>query len=529
MTVTASELRAMLIDGNEIALLDVREEGEFGVNHILLAINVPMSRLELRAPNLVPRSTTRIVICDGDGDGGDLALRGATRLQQFGYSDVKVLEGGTRAWQEAGFETFSGMNVPSKLFGEFIEHHYDTPSLSAEELKAKIDAGEDLVIVDSRPRGEYETMSIPGSTCIPGAELVYRIREAAPDTDTLVVVNCAGRTRSIIGAQSLINADIGNQVLALRNGTMGWHLAGYELEHDQERYVDEVSHANGEEAQRSAASVSERFGVRSVDFQTLNQWQRTEQRSVFLLDVRSPEEYIAGHVPGSISAPGGQLIQATDRYVGTLRASLILIDDNGVRAGMTASWLNQLGLHEAFVLDRALFESTLLRGQQRDNALGVEKLTDQYIDANELSARMANSKIAIIDLQRSLDFRKGHIDGAMHAVRGRIGERAGELAGHDLLVLTSGDDLLARYALEEASQLSGSPVLVLRGGNQAWVAQGLSLVAGDDGLEDNPVDAFLRPYDRDKSVEEAMQSYLDWEIALMDKLDKDGTVAFKTA
>ena len=147
--------------------------------------------------------------------------------------------------------------------------------------------------------------------------------------------------------------------------------------------------------------------MRSVDFQTLNQWQQTEQRSVFLLDVRSPEEYIAGHVPGSISAPGGQLIQATDRYVGTLRASLILIDDNGVRAAMTASWLNQLGLHEAFVLDRALFESTLLRGQQRDNALGVEKLTDQYIDANELSARMANSKIAIIDLQRSLDFRKG--------------------------------------------------------------------------------------------------------------------------
>ena len=62
---------------------------------------------------------------------------------------------------------------------------------------------------------------------MPGAELVLRVRDIAPSPDTTIVVNCAGRTRSIIGAQSLINAGIPNKVVALRNGTMGWHLAGF--------------------------------------------------------------------------------------------------------------------------------------------------------------------------------------------------------------------------------------------------------------------------------------------------------------
>ena len=61
---------------------------------------------------------------------------------------------------------------------------------------------------------------------MPGAELVLRARELAPDPATRIIVNCAGRTRSIIGTQSLINAGIENPVSALRNGTIGWTLAG---------------------------------------------------------------------------------------------------------------------------------------------------------------------------------------------------------------------------------------------------------------------------------------------------------------
>ncbi|MCX0231923.1 rhodanese-like domain-containing protein, partial [Escherichia coli] len=74
-----------------------------------------------------------------------------------------------------------------------------TPSLSAQEVKALLDARRDVVIVDSRRYEEFQTMSIPTATSVPGAELVLRIRELAPDPTTQVIVNCAGRTRSIIG------------------------------------------------------------------------------------------------------------------------------------------------------------------------------------------------------------------------------------------------------------------------------------------------------------------------------------------
>ena len=82
---------------------------------------------------------------------------------------------------------------------------------------------------------EFNRMSIPGGINCPGAELTHRIAALAPDPATTVVVNCAGRTRSILGAQSLRHAGVPNPVVALRNGTMGWHLAGFELEHGQDR------------------------------------------------------------------------------------------------------------------------------------------------------------------------------------------------------------------------------------------------------------------------------------------------------
>ena len=217
-TVTAEELRAMLLDGGELALLDVREEGEFSESHLLFASSLPLSRLEFGIDALVPRRGTRVVLCD-DGDG--LAGRAAEKLAGFGYDDVAVLDGGTGAWERAGNVLFSGIYVPSKAFGEYVEETCHTPNITAPELKARLDAGDDLVVLDSRPMDEFRRMNIPTAIDVPGAELAYRVHDIAPSPDTTVVVNCAGRTRSIIGAQSLIKAGIPNEVMALRNGTMG--------------------------------------------------------------------------------------------------------------------------------------------------------------------------------------------------------------------------------------------------------------------------------------------------------------------
>ena len=236
--IDAKTLKTMITDGEELALLDVREDGQFGECHMLFAVPVPYSILEMRLGAVMRGLATRTVLVD-DGDG--VADKAAARMAELGFTDVSVLDGGMEAWAKAGYEIFQGVNVPSKAFGEVVEHAAHTPSISAEELQAMFDNGEDVVVVDGRTPEEYNRMNIPRGVSVPNAELVYRIHDLAPSPDTTVVVNCAGRTRSIIGAQTLINAQLPNKVVALRAGTMGWTLAGYELEHGRTDSYPETS------------------------------------------------------------------------------------------------------------------------------------------------------------------------------------------------------------------------------------------------------------------------------------------------
>src|SRR5262245_45245035 len=252
----------MLGDGEELALIDVREELIFSENHLLWARNVPLSRIELRFARLVPRKSTRIVLCD-DNDG--VVDRAAVILAEAGYSNLSCLEGGVAAWEKAGFVLFSGLHVPSKAFGEFVEHDSGTPSISAAELNAMMRSGTDIKVLDSRPFDEYARISIPTGINVPGAELVLRVRDIVPSSSTTIVVNCAGRTRSIIGAQSLINAGVPNKVVALRNGTMGWQLAGLTCDTSKTARAPAVSDAGLRWARSAAAAVARKFDGRRID------------------------------------------------------------------------------------------------------------------------------------------------------------------------------------------------------------------------------------------------------------------------
>src|SRR5512139_832090 len=268
--ISAAVLRAMFDDGAELALVDVREELIFSQNHLLWARNVPFSRLELRFARLVPRRTTRIVLYD---DNNGLAGRAADILSRAGYSDISCLDGGVAAWEKAGFVAFSGVHVPSKAFGEFVEHDSGTPSVSAQELDALMRSGTNFRVLDSRPFDEYSRISIPTGINVPGAELVLRVRDIVPSPDTTIVVNCAGRTRSIIGAQSLINAGVPNKVVALRNGTMGWHLAGLNCDHGKSVRFPPASDKALAWAKEAAAAVGRKHGVAIIDAATVARWR----------------------------------------------------------------------------------------------------------------------------------------------------------------------------------------------------------------------------------------------------------------
>jgi rhodanese-related sulfurtransferase/predicted metal-dependent enzyme (double-stranded beta helix superfamily) len=518
-----AELKAMLRDGEELAILDVREEGIFAEGHLLFASSLPLSRLELRLDQLVPRRTTRIVLCDDDSG---LAHRAARRLMRFGYRNLAVLAGGVTGWKEAGHELFSGVHVPSKAFGEVVEHEAGTPRLAAEEVKALMDQGADMVVLDSRPMDEYRKMSIPTAIDCPGAELAYRIHEVVRSPETLVVVNCAGRTRSIIGAQSLINAGLPNRVVALKNGTMGWHLAGFALAHGETRHAPDPSPASLAKARAAAAALAERAGVGVIDRERLQTFRREHHdRTLYLFDVRTPEEYAAGHLAGARSAPGGQLVQATDLYMAPRNARVVLIDSDGVRARMTASWLKQMGHDEVYVLDRA--EGVSEVGPERLRVLGLDSTSAPTIGVADLAALLARRAAVVVDLDTSLAYREQHIPGAWFAIRARLDRALPKLPGDGPLVLTSPDGVLASLAAPELMALTERPVKLLAGGTAAWRAAGLPLASGEEHMADEPVDAWYRPYDKSAGVEAAMKDYLTWEVGLVDQIARDGDARFR--
>ncbi|MDQ8033502.1 MAG: rhodanese-like domain-containing protein, partial [Bordetella sp.] len=321
----------------ELALLDVREEGQFGEGHMLWAVNLPYSRLEAGVRALVPRRAAPVVLVD-DGDG--VAPRAARRLATLGYTSLHVLAGGVAAWAAAGHPLFHGVYVPGKVLGEWAEARYATPSIDAQQLLRLQAAGRPVRILDPRTEAEHTARHVPGAWSCPNGELLYRQAWRDLPPDSLIVVACGGRTRGIVGAQTLIDADVGHPVAALQDGNHGWQLAGLTLAQGLARRAEAPVGADRREAGRALAR---RHGVPQIDPARLRAWQADPTRTLYLLDVRDPAAYARGHLPGAVNAPGGQLVQASDRWLGTLRARVVLVDDDGIRAVQSALWLRRLG------------------------------------------------------------------------------------------------------------------------------------------------------------------------------------------
>ena len=523
MTVTTyQDVRAALLAREEIALLDVREEDPFAQDHPLFAANLPWSRLELDAWQRIPRRDTRVVVYD-DGEG--LAADAAERLRALGYTDVSLLDGGLAGWRDAGGELFRDVNVPSKAFGELVESQRHTPSLAAEEVKALLDAGTDMVVLDARRFDEYNTMSIPSAISVPGAELVLRARALAPDPKTRVIVNCAGRTRSIIGTQSLVNAGLPNPVAALRNGTIGWTLAGQALDHGAaRRFPAEVSPAHREAARAAASELATRAGVSRLSPHTLAEWSLDPRRTTYRLDVRTPEEYAAGHRAGFRSAPGGQLVQETDHHAPVRGARLVLTDDDGVRAAMAASWLAQMGWEVALLDAPALAAAELETGTDRPPQ--PQPPAVRSVSPATLADWLATGEATVIDLTASANHVKRHIPSAWWALRSQLPQALQLVGATRRVVLTCGTSLLARFAAQDLKPQADTELWVLEGGTAAWADAGLPVESGEHRLASPRIDRYRRPYEGTGNATAAMQAYLDWEFGLVAQLARDGTHHF---
>jgi len=509
----AEDLKPRLTDGSEIAFIDVREHGQYGAGHPFFIASIPYSRLELLVEILLPNKSINIVLMD-NGDG--VAEKAQSRLGDIGYTSIDILKGGAKAWVNAGFTLYEGVNLPSKTLGELIEHVADTPRVSAQQLMAMMEGDEDFILVDGRTPEEFRTMMIGNGICCPNAELGHRLPQLLSSDTTKVIVNCAGRTRSIIGAQGLINQGFDNPVFALENGTQGWELAGYEVIRGA---ADNLPHDLDEETLRAsrkrAANLRQKFDIKQIDLATLLAWQQDDTRTTYAFDIRTKEEFIAGHLPKSRHAPGGQLVQSTDKRVSARGGRIVLVDDTGLRAANTAVWLQQMS-HEVFVLNEDI---TTLDGLERGPTPEIHVAENlPQCCMSEVTEKAKNGAV-LLDLNKAKDYRKGHIAGARWTIRPRLGKLdAG--TGCDVILIAA-DRRVAELAAIDLGELGLKNLSYLAGDVKTWAEAGLEIVATSDLPADKDcIDYLFFTHDRHVGNLEAARGYLAWELALIDQLDE---------
>ncbi len=533
--ISTADLKSMLDAQATCAVIDVREPGEYNTAHMPNSSLVPRRQLEFRMLRLVPYRGTPVILCDDDGKRAQLA---AATLETMGYTQVSVLEGGLNRWTTEGHETEWGVNVPSKDFGERMSVEYQVPEFHPEELYERQQRGDKIVILDSRTPEEHRRSTIPGARSAPGGELALRISSLAPDPDTTIVVHCAGRTRSIIGARILQRMGYTN-VYDLRNGTMGWRMADLDLEMGSQRLdLPEPTTEGLAEAEAFADRIAAEDGVQSLSVDALQALMaRSDQENVYLIDVRTQEEYAAGHIPDFQWSPGGQVVQRSDDVAAVRNGHVVFACDGRVRATVTASWYRQMGFPNAYVLDGGVTawrdhglaleqsqqggEGGYDEGLQSEQPFGYEAARQQVelISPQTLQERLDGTEAPVVlYVDTSRDFATGHIPGSHWQSRDWLEHRIADRVSSKstAIVVTCANGFSSALAGATLKSLGYPNVAVLDGGLRAWQQAGHAVETGLSGIMSPPTDVLVMGIDRNWA--DAML-YLRWEEELGEKYE----------
>ncbi|WP_445504235.1 rhodanese-like domain-containing protein [Microvirga sp. G4-2] len=519
--IDAASAKALIHSPGELAFLDVREHGLYGEGHPLLAVWCPYSRLEVMAPSLAPNPRVPVILIDA-GDG--IAGKAAERLEQLGYQIVMVVAGGVQGWEQAGFTLFEGEYVPSKTLGELAESAFHPATIAPETLAEWQREGHEHLLFDVRPQSEHRKMTLPGARCLPNGELPHRLSAAVPDTSKPIVLTCAGRTRSLVGAISLKLLGIENPVYGLQNGTQGWTLAGLDL--DRGREPDDLpalSHTDLEASHRRGQDFARKAGIPLIGTRELGALAADKSRTLYLLDVRSAEEFAAGHVKGAIHAPCVQIVQAADRWIGVRRARIVLADDTGLRASLAAYWLKLLG-YETYVLPGAEGSADTEESRFSERKSTIPPRTSQGIAPKEAAIMAATGDAILLDLRSSSEHRREHPAGSRWAIRSELNSALGSWKGR--ICLIGDDDKIAGLAAIDLHEMGYEDVLIVKGGFSAWKAAGLATDSGwpDPALQ--PIDFLAFVHDRHDGNLDAARRYLAWETGLVHRLDPQERAEF---
>ena len=528
----SQQLAGLFNDTSPFALIDVREPGEFNSSHIPGSSLIPRRRLEFDLHDAVPHAGTLIVLCDDDGRRVSQAV---ATVEAMGFSNVGWLDGGINRWVSLDYPTEWGVNVPSKDFGEKVEIVHHVPEIDAIELRFRMDRGDKMVILDTRTPEEYRRFCIPGGRSVPGGELALRITDitADLDPDTTVVVNCAGRTRSIIGTRVLQRMGLGREVVGLKNGTSGWVLAGYDLESGADRdRLPNVSEEGRAAAEAYADRCAAEDGVRFLDVAGLDAMaDRSVTESIYFIDVRTSEEYDLGRIPGFRWFPGGQCVQRSDDVAVVKNAPIVFCCDGRARAALTASWYRQLGHEEVYAVDGGTqawladhrpLESGMSIAALNDGSIAGETESELLVEARRtvptVSAKALdqNRPDVIIFVDTSQDFARAHVPGSRWVPRGWLEWQITDhvQSNEASIVVTCVDGRQSLLAAATLRQIGYPNTRALAGGLTSWLAARLPVEEGLSGVTRTPSDIVFSGPDRTYAD---MQNYLRWETALGEK------------
>ena len=519
--ITPHDLQQRLADDAPVALIDVRDPPEYNASHIVGASLISRRMLEFDLAGAVPHPDTPIVLCDEDEQ---LVHFAAATAEAMGYTDVATLSGGTNRWAFLDLPTEWGVNVPSKDFGERVEVVHHVPEIDADELHERIERGEPLVILDTRTPEEYRRACIPGGRSMPGGELALRITDVLADVpdDATVVVNCAGRTRSIIGTRVLQRMSLDREVVGLKNGTAGWMLAGHELEFGADRDALPTVTAEGQAAaDHYARRCADEDGVQLIGVSELDVLlERSGSESVYFIDVRTDAEYGAGHIPGFRWFPGGQAVQRSDDVAVVHGAPIVFACDGIARAALTASWYRQMGHPHVYALDGGLgawaSAGRALEAGRPMNTPALLAEAQAVVATIAPSDMFASPNAVVLHVGTSQEFSGAHPPGAHWTPRARlerdIEDRAPDRSTPIVTVCESGEQsLIAAHTL---LQRGYDDVSAVAGGMIEYEQAGLPIEYGLTGVRSAPNDILAFGPQRGYAD---MQHYLRWETALGEK------------
>lgn len=507
-----------------VALLDVRERWEFADGHIPGASPLPRGRLETCASLVLPDPACPVIVCS---DGETRSALAVSTLRAMGYSRARGLRGGLAGWRSAGLAVTTGWGVSGKKIGEEVAHAIPDLQVPASRAAGWIDDGRTLVI-DIRPRWEYEQGHLPGAVHAPAGELPalapgIRALVASGSLDH-VVTHCAGRTRGIAAAQLLRSLGV-RTAYALENGCMGWLLDGRELAYGA------GAHARGRLMPTDVNWPETDLAGVSVNWISPGELvRRRDGGACYVVDLRTPEAHREGHVPGSLALPAGQVLLESEAWLACAALPVVLVGSTRAQSMWAASQLQALGYRDVCAVDGGM-GAWLEAGQPLSKGLppprwprGIGDVATQEVPAETYCAEP--DRWHVVDVRSAGEWGIAHLAGSRCVPRGVLEREAAALRQSPKpLLLASAAGLRARLAAATLASLPGGPIdaAVLSGGLQAVRAAGARLVddepdsamASRDSPGRIPAAVWKMPLEKTRPL---MLRYLAWEEALASRV-----------